>query len=61
MTITGSITGARIALDFAQDDDVSFHLNATLSSSRMLTGTLLNGSDSAAATFQKIQVDPPGA
>ena len=61
MTITGSITGARISLDFAQDDDITFHLNATLSSSRMLTGTLLNGSDSAAATFQKIQVDPPGA
>ena len=61
MTITGSITGTRIALDLAQDDDVTFHLNAMLSSPQILMGTLLNGSDSATATFEKIQVDPPGA
>jgi len=61
LTVAGSITGTRIALDLAQDDDVTLHLNAMLSSSQILMGTLRNGSDSAAATFEKIQVDPPGA
>lgn len=60
LTVTGSIAGSRIALDIVQDDDVTLHLNAMLSSSRVLTGSLVTASDSAAATFQKIQQDPPG-
>ncbi|HXU23346.1 MAG TPA: hypothetical protein VN697_04880 [Tepidiformaceae bacterium] len=39
---------------------MTLHLNAMLSSSRVLTGSLVTASDSAAATFQKIQQDPPG-
>jgi hypothetical protein len=58
LTVTGSITGTTITLTIAQDDDVTYHLNATLASPNELTGSLFTTGDPVEVSFQKIQVDP---
>lgn len=58
LTVTGSISGTNIMLNLAQDNDVTFHLNATLATPHTLTGSLFTTGDPVVATFQKIAVDP---
>ena len=58
LTVTGAITGTNITLTLAQDDNVTYHLNATLASPNVLTGGLFTTSDPVEVSFQKIQVDP---
>lgn len=58
LVVTGVITGTNITLTLAQDDDVTYHLNATLASPNLLTGALFTTGDPVEASFQKIQVDP---
>lgn len=58
LRVTGAITGTNITLTLTQDDDVTYHLNATLPSPNVLTGALFTTGDPVEVSFQKIQVDP---
>jgi hypothetical protein len=58
LTVTGVVAGSHVALQIAQDDGTTLMFDGTVPTGNTLTGSFAEPGDTAAVTFERIQVDP---